>query len=52
MTENIIIVGETGRGKTTQIPQYLNEARLTKLVAMACVEGISVEGTSSQFLIK
>jgi len=27
----LIIVGETGSGKTTQIPQYLHEAGYTKL---------------------
>ncbi|KAL9975893.1 hypothetical protein ACROYT_G013110 [Oculina patagonica] len=36
--ENVIIVGETGSGKTTQIPQYLHEARLTKLGAIACTQ--------------
>lgn len=36
--ENVIIVGETGSGKTTQIPQYLHEVRLTKLGAIACTQ--------------
>lgn len=36
--ENVVIVGETGSGKTTQIPQYLHEARLTKLGAIACTQ--------------
>ena len=36
--ENVIIIGETGSGKTTQIPQYLHEARLTKLGAVACTQ--------------
>ena len=38
MKESVIIVGETGSGKTTQIPQYLHEARLTKLGAIACTQ--------------
>ena len=36
--ENVIIVGETGSGKTTQIPQYLQEARLSKLGIIACTQ--------------
>lgn len=36
--DNVIVVGETGSGKTTQIPQYLHEARLTKLGAIACTQ--------------
>lgn len=36
--ENVIIVGETGSGKTTQIPQYLHEARFTKIGAIACTQ--------------
>ena len=36
--ESVIIVGETGSGKTTQIPQYLDEARLTKMGAIACTQ--------------
>lgn len=36
--ENVIVIGETGSGKTTQIPQYLHEARLTKLGAVACTQ--------------
>lgn len=38
MKESVIIVGETGSGKTTQIPQYLHEDRLTKLGAIACTQ--------------
>ena len=38
MKESVIVVGETGSGKTTQIPQYLHEARLTKLGAIACTQ--------------
>ncbi|XP_068697399.1 ATP-dependent RNA helicase DHX33-like [Montipora foliosa] len=38
MKESIIIVGETGSGKTTQIPQYIYEDRLTKLGAIACTQ--------------
>lgn len=38
MKESVIIVGETGSGKTTQIPQYLHEDRLSKLGAIACTQ--------------
>ncbi|XP_078181009.1 pre-mRNA-splicing factor ATP-dependent RNA helicase DEAH1-like [Carex rostrata] len=34
----IIIVGETGSGKTTQIPQYLHEAGFTKQGMVACTQ--------------
>ncbi|KAJ3669811.1 hypothetical protein LUZ60_010135 [Juncus effusus] len=34
----IIIVGETGSGKTTQIPQYLHEAGYTKKGMVACTQ--------------
>ncbi|KAJ4775920.1 RNA helicase-like [Rhynchospora pubera] len=34
----IIIVGETGSGKTTQIPQYLHEAGYTKQGMVACTQ--------------
>jgi HrpA-like RNA helicase len=29
-SDRIVIVGETGSGKTTQLPQYLHKAGLTK----------------------
>lgn len=34
----IIIVGETGSGKTTQIPQYLHEAGYSKLGKIGCTQ--------------
>ncbi|KAE9610513.1 hypothetical protein Lal_00029642 [Lupinus albus] len=34
----LIIVGETGSGKTTQIPQYLHEAGYTKRGLIACTQ--------------
>ncbi|CAG9460375.1 unnamed protein product [Pedinophyceae sp. YPF-701] len=34
----IIIVGETGSGKTTQIPQYLHEAGYTKAGKVGCTQ--------------
>mmetsp|Transcript_9253 Transcript_9253/g.15203 ORF Transcript_9253/g.15203 Transcript_9253/m.15203 type:complete len:1053 (-) Transcript_9253:255-3413(-) len=34
----IIIVGETGSGKTTQIPQYLHEAGYTKRGKVGCTQ--------------
>ncbi|RDX78510.1 Pre-mRNA-splicing factor ATP-dependent RNA helicase DEAH1, partial [Mucuna pruriens] len=34
----IVIVGETGSGKTTQIPQYLHEAGYTKHGMIACTQ--------------
>jgi pre-mRNA-splicing factor ATP-dependent RNA helicase DHX16 len=34
----LIIVGETGSGKTTQIPQYLHEAGYTKLGKVGCTQ--------------
>ncbi|XP_021989609.1 pre-mRNA-splicing factor ATP-dependent RNA helicase DEAH1 isoform X2 [Helianthus annuus] len=34
----IIIVGETGSGKTTQIPQYLHEAGYTKRGMIGCTQ--------------
>ncbi|XP_071447618.1 ATP-dependent RNA helicase DHX33 [Hetaerina americana] len=34
----IIIIGETGSGKTTQIPQYIHEARLEKAGAIAITQ--------------
>jgi len=34
----LIIVGETGSGKTTQTPQYLHEAGYSKLGRIACTQ--------------
>jgi pre-mRNA-splicing factor ATP-dependent RNA helicase DHX16 len=34
----IIIVGETGSGKTTQIPQYLHESGWSKIGKIACTQ--------------
>lgn len=34
----IIMVGETGSGKTTQLPQYLHEVGYTKQGKIACTQ--------------
>ena len=36
--QTLIIVGETGSGKTTQIPQYLHESGYTKLGRVGCTQ--------------
>ena len=36
--DNVIIIGETGSGKTTQIAQYLYEGRLAKMGTIVCTQ--------------
>lgn len=37
-SDNVVVVGETGSGKTTQIPQYLYEAKLAKHGMICCTQ--------------
>ena len=37
-SENIIILSETGSGKTTQVPQYLREAGLSSVGVIGCTQ--------------
>lgn len=36
--DNVLVVGETGSGKTTQIPQYLYEAKFAREGLIACTQ--------------
>ena len=44
--ETVIIVGETGSGKTTQIPQYVHVAGLAGGLAVACTQPRRVAAVS------
>ncbi|XP_067945706.1 ATP-dependent RNA helicase DHX33-like [Watersipora subatra] len=35
---NVILIGETGCGKTTQVPQYIYQAQLNKGLMIACTQ--------------
>jgi len=41
-----LVCGETGSGKTTQLPQYLHEAEWTKLGCIACTQPRRLAATS------
>ena len=36
--QTVIVVGETGSGKTTQLPQYLHEAGITRFGMVGCTQ--------------
>ena len=38
VSQVVVIVGETGSGKTTQIPQYLHEHGYTKRGMIGCTQ--------------
>jgi ATP-dependent RNA helicase DHX8/PRP22 len=44
--ETLIVVGETGSGKTTQLPQYAHEAGLAGGLAVACTQPRRVAAVS------
>ena len=44
--ETVIIVGETGSGKTTQIPQYVHEVGLAAGCMVACTQPRRVAAVS------
>ena len=44
--ETLIVVGETGSGKTTQLPQYAHEAGLAGGLAIACTQPRRVAAVS------
>ncbi|KAL5754088.1 hypothetical protein ACOSP7_022308 [Xanthoceras sorbifolium] len=44
----LVIVGKTGFGKTTQIPQYLHEACYTKQEKVGCTQPRGVAARVSQ----
>ena len=46
----LIIVGETGSGKTTQIPQYLHEVGYSKIGKIGC--GPFFDGSQSDEICK
>jgi HrpA-like RNA helicase len=44
--ETVIVVGETGSGKTTQLPQYVHEENLAGGLAVACTQPRRVAAVS------